>query len=68
MKVRYQIVEAGQITLDTVMESRNKYAAMHDLLTNYGLPYNPRFLQERKGWLNFYRGDDRLFRVSTKFG
>lgn len=68
MKTRFQVIEGGVTTLDTVMESRNRYSAMHTLLTNYQLPYNPSFLQERGDWLNYYRGDDRLFRVSTKFG
>lgn len=68
MKIRYQIIERGIKTLDTVVESRNIYSAMQSLLDVHGVVYNPDKLQNRRGWLNFYRGDDILYRVSSQFG
>lgn len=68
MKIRYQILEGGMIkTLDTVLESRNKYSAMKTLLETYGVKYNPSRIKERCGWLEvYYLGD--LYRVSSQFG
>ena len=68
MKARFQIIEGGQTTLDTVLEVRNNYAAMHELLGMYGVQYNPERIQKRGDWLYFNTGQDTLYRTSTRFG
>lgn len=68
MKARFQIIEGGQTTLDTVLEVRNNYAAMYELLGQHGIEYDPSRIQNRAGWLYFNTGQDVLYRTTTRFG
>lgn len=68
MKVRFQVINKGEKVVDTVLQCRNRFAAMHELLDAHDVQYNPSKLQERGDWLNHYAGDDVLYRVSTRFG
>ncbi len=70
MKVRHQIIDKGITVLDTTIQCRTEYTGMHALLSLHGRKYDPAKLQRRRDWLNFYDGDDVLFRVMSerKFG
>ncbi len=68
MKTRFQIVDHKDgIVLDTVLESRNRFSALHELLRLSGIHYNPAQFKERAGWVEF-RGAYATYKTSTRFG
>ncbi len=68
MKTRFQIVDHKDgIVLDTVLESRNRFSALHELLRLSGIHYNPAQFKERAGWVEF-RGAYATYKTTTRFG
>lgn len=67
MKARFQIVVDGEVTLDTELQVRNRFTALHELLKLCGVTYNPAQFKERAGWVTF-TNNGATYRTSTRFG
>lgn len=67
MRVRYETLDCGIRTMDTVLEARNKFSALHELLTSHGVQYDTNRFKEKAGWVQYTVGG-MVYRTSTKFG
>lgn len=67
MKARFQIVVDGDTVLDTELQVRNKFAALHELLRRCGITYDPAQFKQRGDWVQF-TNNEATYRTSTKFG
>jgi hypothetical protein len=67
MKARFQILVGGVTCLDTELQVRNRWTALHELLLLCGVPYDATQFKERHGWVQF-ETDEGIYRTSTRFG
>lgn len=67
MRARYQIIQDGTTVLDTELQVRNRFTALHELLGQCGVTYNPDRFKMRGDWLTFELGST-VYRTSTKYG
>jgi hypothetical protein len=67
MKARFQIIEGDKVILDTELQVRNRFTALHELLKLCGVTYDPGDFKERKGWVE-YKTDKGTYRTTTRFG
>ncbi len=67
MKARFQIVVDGDTVLDTELQVRNKFTALHELLKVCRVEYNPEQFKEKAGWVEL-KTTLATYRTSTKFG
>lgn len=67
MRARFQIITEDGTVLDTELQVRNRFTALHELLRLSGVKYDPAEFSERKGWVQF-QTPGALYRTSTRFG
>lgn len=67
MKARFQIVIDGDVVLDTELQVRNKFVALHELLERCGVSYRPEQFKNRGDWVQF-TNNEATYRTSTRYG
>lgn len=67
MRVRFQVVTSECVVLNTELQARNRFVALHELLKKNNVPYNPTQFCEKEGWLQF-NSNGTLYRTSSRFG
>ena len=67
MRARFQIIEDNSVILDTEMQVRNRFSALHELLRQSQVKYDPGQFKEKAGWVIFKSGHI-TYRTSTRFG
>jgi hypothetical protein len=68
MRTRFQILEAEKVLLDTEMQSRSRFTALHELLKSQGLEYDPGQFYQKGDWLCYTGYSGNLYRTSTRMG
>jgi hypothetical protein len=65
MKARFQIITDGEVVLDTELQVRNRWTALHELLKLCGVEYDPAQFKERGNWVEF-KTNLGTYRTSTR--
>lgn len=69
MKARFQIIEGDKVVLDTTLQVRNRFAALHELLKSQGITdYDPAQFYEREGWTRYCGYNGNIYQTTTRFG